>query len=158
MSEKISIEQFIEQTGYKRKTIIKNKDKIPGLKYIDGEFIIKKGTRYPYNIGANKLEDSEDRRYCLLDAINKYKYIDYRILRFDQKQFKKMLEDFLNAGLIEENHLGNNFGANAYDCTNKGIAVMKQHRNEAIKDITDIIASATGHFTGAVISEVYSYK
>ena len=28
--------------------------------------------------------------------------------------------------------------------------------DEAIKDITDIIASAKGHFTGAVISEVYS--
>lgn len=156
MSEKISIEQFIEQTGCKRKTIIKNKEKIPGLKYIDGEFIIIRGTRYPYNIGANKLKDSEARRYCLLDAINKYKYIDFHILRLDQKQFKKMLKDLLDAGLIEANHLGNNYGANAYDCTNKGIAIMKRHRNEAIKDITDIIASAKGHFTGAVISEVYN--
>lgn len=156
MQGKISIEQFVQNSGYKESTIFKNRNKIPGLKYIDGEYIIIKGTRYPYNLGANKLKDAADRRYCLLDAISKFKYIDSDMLRLEQEQFEEILKELLDADLIKENHLGNKYGANAYDSTPKGDRVLENKRKEAKQEITKLISSAAGHFTGAVISEIYS--
>ena len=64
-----------------------------------------------------------------------------------------MLKELLNAELICENHLINKYGANAYDCTSKGDALLKKSKAESVKEITDLVASAAGHFTGAFISE-----
>ena len=154
-SERISIDTFVALSGYKESTIFRNREKIPGLSYKEGEYCIIKGTRYPYNMGSNKLKDSSDRRFCLLDAIHKYKYIDSVKLKMYQEQFVDMLRELLDAELIKENHLGNNYGANAYDCTPKGEELVKRQRYEAIREITELVSSAAGHFTGAVISEVY---
>ena len=44
---KVSIEEFIKIANVKKETIKKNRNKIPGLTYENGEFDIVKGTRYP---------------------------------------------------------------------------------------------------------------
>lgn len=152
----IDIAQFLEIAGVKENTVRKNKDKIPGLTYESGEFTILRGTRYPYNLRSAKLNDSADRRYYLLDAISKYKYIDSVKLKMYQEQFDDMLRELLDAGLIKENGLCNHYGANAYDCTIKGDEILKNHKAEAVLLISQIVSASVGHFVGAAISEMAS--
>ena len=152
--ETIDIQTFLELAGVKEETVKKNKNNIPGLTYESGVYCILKGTRYPYNIRSAKLRDSADRRYYLLDAVSKYKYIDCKKLRIYHEQFESLLIELLDAGLIQENRLGNNYRANAYDGTAKGDEVLKRQKTEAVQLITQMVSSAAGHFVGAVISEM----
>lgn len=152
--DKVTIDEFLAIAGVTKKTVIKNSAKIPGLTYENGTFDILKGTRYPGDYHRYRLKNSAEKRYVLLKAISDYKYIDYLKLKVYQEQFVEFLRELLNAGLIKENKLYNNYGANAYDCTTKGDKLLKQTQKEAIEDITKTVSSAIGHFTGAVISEV----
>ena len=86
--------------------------------------------------------------------ISEYKYISHIELRLYREQFVALLRELLEAGLIKENHLSNHFGANAYDCTEKGDLLLREKKDKAISQITDIVASATGKFIGKIISEV----
>ena len=150
---RISIEDFLLIAGVKIDTVKRKKDEIPGLTYKNGKFDIVKGTRYPYSKGNNRLKTSADRRYHLLLATSQYKYIDHLILQVYQEQFEEMIEELLEAGLIKPNHLYNEYGANAYDCTPKGDEILKLGKKEAIGYITELIAKGAGHFVGAVLSE-----
>jgi hypothetical protein len=153
---KVSIGEFLNIAGVKLNTVKKNAEKIPGLKYENGDFDILSGTRYPGDFQRYKLENSADRRYVLLKAISEYKYIDSTKLKVYPEQFKSFLKELLDAGLISENGLSNHYGANAYDCTKLGDDVLKLgKKSEIIDRITELISSATGHFMGAVISEIY---
>ncbi len=141
-NNKISIEEFLNIAGVKEKTIIKNKDKIPGLTYVDGKFDIIKGTRYPCDLHRYKMRNSEEKRYVLLKTISEYKYICAQDLRVYEEQFEAFLEEFLAADLIQKNHLGNDFGANGYDCTGKGDEVIMQRKSIAIRKILEFITVA----------------
>ena len=154
--KKITIEEFVAISGVKKTTIRKNSSKIPGLRYINGEYEIIKGTRYPGDFHRYKLKNSGERRYVLLKAISEYKYIDHIKLRLYKEQFDALLRELLDAELICENHLFNHFGANAYDCTPHGDEILKQEKAAAIQSITNCVASASGHFLGAIISEVFN--
>ena len=57
---KVSIEEFIKIANVKKETIKKNRNKIPGLTYENGEFDIVKGTRYPGDYQRYKLKNSAD--------------------------------------------------------------------------------------------------
>lgn len=152
---KVSIEEFIKIANVKKETIKKNRNKIPGLTYENGEFDIVKGTRYPGDYHRYKLKNSADRRYLLLKAISEYKYIDHIPLQVYPEQFKELLKELLDAKLIKENHLYNNFGANAYDCTRKGDTLLKKEKNRAVRELAEMVAKAVGCFIGSVISEVF---
>ncbi len=152
---KVSIEEFIKIANVKKETIKKNRNKIPGLTYENGEFDIVKGTRYPGDYHRYKLKNSADRRYLLLKAISEYKYIDHIPLQVYPEQFKELLKELLDAKLIKENHLYNNFGANAYDCTRKGDALLRKEKNRAVRELAEMVAKAAGCFIGSVISEVF---
>ena len=152
---RISIEDFLQIAKVKISTVKKNKNNIPGLTYTNGQFDIVKGTRYPFDIHRYKIKNSADRRYLLLLAISQYKYIDHLKLRVYQEQFEALLKELLDGELIKPNHLYNEFGANAYDCTTKGDEIIKLKKEEAIKHITGIVSSCAGHFVGTVLSEVY---
>ena len=104
---KVSIEEFIKIANVKKETIKKNRNKIPGLTYENGEFDIVKGMRYPGDYHRYKLKNSADRRYLLLKAISEYKYIDHIPLQVYPEQFKELLKELLDAKLIKENHLYN---------------------------------------------------
>ena len=93
---------------------------------------------------------------CLLKAISKYQYISHKELRDEQKQVEDMLRDLLSAGLIRPNNLSNTYGANAYDCTAKGDELLKQKESNAKNEFINTIATATGNFTGAILSQVFA--
>ena len=154
MNDIISIEEFVNIAGVKEATIRKKKNSIPGLKCENGKFTILSGTRYPCDVHRYKLNNSADRRYILLKMISEYKYISHIALRLYHEQFVDLLRELLEADLIKENHLSNHFGANAYDCTEKGDLLLREKKNEAISQITNLVASATGKFIGEIISEV----
>lgn len=154
MKDTIDIDEFVIITNKKEKTIRNNRHKIPGLKYDKGVYIIEKGTRYPCDLHRYKIKDSADRRYVLLKTISEYKYICNKDLKLYQEQFVSLLGELLEAGLISENNMPNHYGANAYDCTPKGDQLLKETKNKAKKEISNIVASAAGIFVGAVISEV----
>lgn len=122
---KVSIEEFIKIANVKKETIKKNRNKIPGLTYENGEFDIVKGTRYPGDYHRYKLKNSADRRYLLLKAISEYKYIDHIPLQVYPEQFKELLKELLDAKLIKENHLYNNFGAIVHG---KGILFSRRQK------------------------------
>lgn len=149
----ISIEEFLEIAGVKLETVKKHKDEIPGLLYSDGYIRIIEGTRYPC-FYKDKIENFADRRYLLLRAISENKYIDHQKLRVYPAQFKDLLKDLLDADLIRENHMANHYGANAYDSTPKGDELLHLTKRKAIKEIAILVAEFSGHFTGAVLSEV----
>lgn len=150
----ITFDEFVSIAGVGEKTIKKRQKDIPGLVYEDNQFTVLSGTRYPCDLHRYKINNSADRRYVLLKTISEYKYISHVDLRVYHEQFVDLLRELLEAGLIRENHLSNHYGANAYDCTEKGDLILKRKKSEALKEIADTIASATGHFVGSVISEM----
>ena len=151
--ERITIEEFVELAGVKERTIRKNKDKIPGLSYNNGNYDILKGTRYPFNLRSAKLKDYGDRKYYLLKAIDQYQYIDYKKLRLNPEQFEDMLNDLLIAGLVKKNRVGNYYGANGYDITDKGESVLNGDRIKAIKTIVDLTGSGLGCAARSFLSD-----
>ena len=150
----ISIEEFARIAGVKESTIRKNKNKIPGLSYDKGTYNIIDGTRYPCDLHRYKIKDSSDRRYLLLKAISEYKYISHLDLGLYHPQFVEMLRELLDAGLIQPNNMENYYGANFYDCTREGDELLRQQKNSAINEISNLIATAAGKFVGTVIAEV----
>ena len=83
------------------------------------------GTRYPYNMRNSRTRTYEEKAIVLLKAIACYSYISHKELRLEKPQFQCLLEKFLEIGFIQYNGLSNRFGANAYDCTVKGSAFLR---------------------------------
>ena len=148
----ISMEEFAKKVGVKEETVKKRYQEIPGITKEGNTFTILSGTRYPCDKRRIKPKNSGDRRYLLLRTIGDYRYISHEHLMLEEKQFDDMLAEFLQAGLIKKNGLCNSFGANAYDCTAKGDAVLKKQKKEAIHDLTILCAEALGTFAGAMIA------
>ena len=146
----ISMEEFAKNAGVKEETVKKRYQEIPGITKEGNTYTIISGTRYPCDKRRIKPKDSGDRRYWLLRTISDYRYISHEHLMLEEKQFNDMLAEFLQAGLIKKNDLCNSFGANAYDCTAKGDAVLKKQKKEAIHDLTILCAEALGTFAGAM--------
>lgn len=153
--EYIDFDEFVSIADVQAKTIKKKYKQIPGVEKTDRGFRVVSGTRYPYNIRNTKLDDSASRRYTLLKAINQYKYISHRELRIEHRQFEDMLRDLLSAGLIRNNNLSNTYGANAYDCTPLGEELISRTDKAARAELVNLIASAAGSFTGAVLSQIF---
>ena len=151
---RIPLEQFAANAKKSVNTIKRNYTRIPGITRINGEFQVLSGTRYPFQIKKFSIDTSKEKRRALLIAISRYEYIDCYALRIEQRQFKRMLRDLLNAGLIEDNGLANHYGANAYDCTELGAQVASEEKWKTIDRITELVAETAGHFTGTVISEI----
>lgn len=153
----IPLDQFAHNCGKPIETIQRNYQKIPDKTKTNNRFVVLSGTRYPFSLGNYKIDTSAEKRRVMLIAISRYEYIDCYKLRIEHRQFKKMLLDLLNAGLLEENGLSNHYGANAYDCTKLGAQIANEKgkdRWETINRISNMVASAAEHFTGAVISEI----
>ena len=154
MVDYISLEEFACIAGVSESTIKRNRENIPGVVYSKRKYKVLSGTRYPCDIHRYKIKDSADRRYVLLKMISEYRYITNLDLQLYHEQFVEMLRELLSAGLIKENSLPNHYGANAYDCTEKGDKLLHLKKVESTKQITDLVASAAGTFVGKVISEV----
>ena len=147
----ISLEEFVKKSGVKESTIKKRYKDIPGITKEGNSFTILSGTRYPCDKRRIKPKDSGDRRYLLLRTISEYRYISHEHLMLEEKQFNDMLAEFLQAGLINKNGLCNSFGANAFDCTVKGDALLKKEKNDVIRYLTLLGAEALGTLAGAAL-------
>lgn len=154
--EYIEFDDFVNMAGLKKATIIKNYKKIPGIERTDKGYRVLSGTRYLFtDIHKYKMDDAYEKRYVLLRAISRYKYIGHKELRIEKKQFEQMLTDLISADLIKPNNLSNNYGANAYDCTERGAMLVHTNDYKSKIALINVIAEAAGNFTGAIISQVY---
>lgn len=151
----IEFDEFVNNSGFKESTIKRNYKQIPGLQKTKNGFRVLSGTRYPYNLGNTKIEDSASKRYVLLKAISNYKYISHKELRVEYHQFETMLREFLSAGLIQKNNLSNTYGANAYDCTPLGDEMILRNNKRAKQELLKLISENAGTFVGAIISQVF---
>ncbi len=145
----ISIAEFAKLCDIKEKTILKRQAKIPGVEKHGGAYRVLVGTRYPMQTGKFTIEDAEDRRYVLLQAISRYRYIDAGMLGIYPHSFEIYIKELESAGLIVNNNSINTEGANACDCTVNGSAILKKKKQQAKHDILNAIAAAVGHFAGA---------
>lgn len=150
----VSLEQFSRISGVKLETVKRKWKMIPGISLEDGTYRVIEGTRYPFSFRGYKIKTHEQKRWVLLTAISRYKYIDDTMLGLYPQQFKDMLRDLVSAGLIIENGLSNYFGANAYDCTNDGDKILKLKKNEAVNRITQLVAGAAGKYTGEILAVI----
>ena len=153
--EYIEFEDFVSNTGLKKSTVERNYKKIPGIEKKNDKYIVLSGTRYWFSdLHKYKIDDSYQKRFVLLKAISKFRYISHKELRIEKPQFDKMLRDLLSAELIEPNNLSNCYGANAYDVTDKGATLMHKNDKTAKTELITAIAEVAGTFTGAIISQV----
>lgn len=156
MNKYISLTEFASIVGVKEATIKRKFKSIPGVIFEKGEYKVLTGTRYPCDIHRYRIKDSADKRYVLLKMISEYKYITCNDIKLYSDQFIEMLRELLSAGLIKQNNLHNHYGANAYDCTEKGDAVLRAKKTIARKEIAKLISSTAGIFVGKIFSEVAS--
>ena len=129
--------------------------RIPGIVKTDKWFTVISGTRYPCDLHRYGLKNSAEKRYVLLKMISQYKYVTNKDLKIEYPQFQDMLRDLLSAGLIQRNNQCNNYGANDYDCSSLGDALLQKTDNAAKDGLIKLIAGVVGAFTGAVISQVF---
>lgn len=152
----VTYEEFINNYRFKEKTI-ENKAKkgeIPGMQYVSGEYIIEDGTRYPYNIGRNKLKSLSDKVYVFLKATHMFMYIDHTMLKMTSGEFNNMISELLSAGLICRNGIANTHGANGYSCTIICDEFILEKKYRAIKLMVNILANALGTIEGAFVSQL----
>lgn len=152
----IPFEEFVEKVSVKESTIRRRYKEIPGITKTENEFAVLSGTRYPCDLHRYKLSTSAKKRYILLKTISQYQYISHKDLKLEQPQFEEMLKELIEAGLIQNNHLSNEYGANAYDCSIRGDKLLKEDEKQAEAKILNMIAETAGTFVGAVISKIYN--
>lgn len=152
----ISFDGFVNNSGVKEATIKRRYKQIPGIIKSDTGFTVVSGTRYPCDLHRYRLKNSGEKRFVLLKMISQYKYVTHKDLKIEHKQFQDMLGGLLSAGLIQYNNLCNCYGANAYDSSPRGDELLKLSEQKAKAELVNLIASAAGTYTGAVISQIFN--
>ena len=151
----IELSKFAKRVNRSESTIKRRFSEIPVIKKENNKYFVLKGTRYPLKISSfGKIVDDYDRRRILLKAISEEKYIDCDMLGVYQETFEKYLGDYLTADLIYKNNLPNNYGANAYNCTQKGSEVARLRKEQAREKIAKEMATFVGLFVGTAISKI----
>lgn len=155
----ISLNEFANTVNRKPKTILRRKNDIPVIEKFGNDWYALSGTRYPCKVKRFKINNDWDKRYVLLKAIDGRKYIDGKMLHIYPNEFDMMIRDFVIAGIIEENHNGNTYGANGYSCTGKGAEIIKKSKTTIIKVIKALLeegANLIGNFIGVALSRLYA--
>ena len=101
----ISLKEFSETSGVSVATIKINYKKIPGIVKDNNDFKVLYGSRYPYNIGAAKVNDEISRKCIILKAINKRRYLSCEKLHCYQEEMDALLRELLEGGLIQSNNI-----------------------------------------------------
>ncbi len=140
-------------TGVSKKQILKRIKDFPGIEFVDGEYRVVYGTRYPM-ARRDRIQGIDDRRRVLLKAIDQNKYIDATVLGIYQGEFEAILGDLISANLIYENDSDNYYGANKYSSRSGVTMLLKKRRREANAELARAVATITGTFAGAVISQI----
>ena len=150
MEEYISVKDFAKRYNIKEKTVKKRLDSIPGIVVEGGLYFIKDSARYPADKRWFKASDSAGKRYELLKAISRYRYVDYKMLSVSRQSFNTMLNQLISAEIIEENGSNNSDGANSYDCTYKGDKLLKEKKKEGIR----LLSECLGIISGEIINRI----
>lgn len=148
----ISLEEFSEICGVRPTTIKKRYLEIPGVIRTGNTYQVIEGTRYPVDKRTIRAKNREEKAYVLLKTISEERYISNADLGLYQDQFNELLTDLFNANLIRRNSLGNENGANSYDITLGGSALLRREKESAIEQIVLLTAKAGGTFLGSVCS------
>lgn len=77
----MTIEELSMMSNVSVSTIKKNLNKVRGASVKDGGIFIEDGTRYPYDAHRHHFDNIEKRRYALLDATYRYRYVDAETLK-----------------------------------------------------------------------------
>ena len=149
----ISLEEFLAIAHVKERTFRKRISEIKGIHMNGKEILIEEGTRYPLpkRYKANLLGQ---KYYLILKSTAIPRFIDHYFLGVTEKEFDKMLNDLVKAGLLWKNGLTNIYGANQYSLTMKGEEALVKQKREAIAWITDIVSKAAGNIVSAFIKRV----
>lgn len=130
-------------------TIKKRYKEIPGITKTGNTYLVLEGTRYPVDKRTIRIKTREDKAYCLLMAISEERFISSENLGLYEEQFHELLTDLHNAALIRKNDLCNEYGANQYDITPDGSALLRNKKDEAIRQMSNTLAKAGGTFLGS---------
>ncbi len=150
----IDIENFSGLCKISENQIKRRRNEIPGIIQRKGRYYVPYGSRYPFSVKRFKNLDDYKRMAILLLAIFKRKFIDNAMLGLYQEAFDKMIDNLVKMGLIEEQNLGNSYGANAYICTLKGLEIAENQKTEKICRAIKLIAEASGIFFGQIMKAV----
>ena len=157
-SDFITLENFSQLVNKSQSTIIKRYKEIPLIVLENGYYKVLKGTRYPAKKNF-KADDYSEKKYEILKAIFKFKYIDETYVGLYPNDFELILYELIQSGYIQYNNGVNTFGANAYNITDKGTACVKKGKRKATVEIMEMaqnISKVAGTFVGSVISEIYN--
>ena len=146
--EYITLEEFARHYNLKPATIKKNIERIPGVEYVDRKYRVLEGTRYFY-VSRSEIKTQSDQIFVILKALDNRRFVDEEILNCTKNEFNNLLNQLQKEGLIEENSSQNQYGANGYSLTLKGIEYSKMEKRQFMKYITEI----AGTFLGAVINQ-----
>lgn len=145
----MTLDEFSNIYSKQPSTVKKNMERIPGIEYVNREYIVIEGTRYFYTVRSH-INNNFDRIYEILKALNKNQYVDSKMLRCSEEDFNYLLKQLQERNLIEQNHCQNQYGANGYNITISGMEYANMEKTKALKTFTEI----TGTFVGAVISQM----
>ena len=116
-----TIEEFAKYNNVSVATVKKRYQEIPGIQLVNcDEYLVSPGTRYPFNMRGHTPKSNPDRVYILMKALYFERYISHSELSMREYSFLTMMHLLERDGYIKKNAYGNNFGSNAYDCTEKG--------------------------------------
>ncbi len=145
------LQPFAERYRLKVATVIRRIQNggIPGIRLIGSKYTVMDGTRYPYDKRKIKKSfDTKRKRLELLRAIKDDRYIDESILGVEKRDFDAYLQDYLNAGFIEERGCENKYGANNYRTTDVGNRVFDSEKSKMMNQLME----NAGIFMGELIS------
>lgn len=147
----MTVQELARYSSVNENTIKTTPLKVKGATIRDDEIEIPEGSRWPYDAHRYKFNTREKRIDALLDATDRYRYIDECILGLTKESFQTMLDELIKAELLQPNGSSNQFGANRYDTTVLYNRIRNKRCADRVKIITDILASAAGSFVGGVI-------
>lgn len=133
----MTIEEFAVRYRVSVDTVKRRYREIPGISLENGIYRVADGTRYPYDRRHLKSSKRGAKVAFLLNAIEENYYIGAEMLDISEQSFQLMLDELERNEYIQRNNIGNDYGANGYDCTMEGSNYIK---NKTIKEITSWVS------------------
>lgn len=146
----VDVEYFSELCHVAVKQIKRRRNEIPGLIQREGQYYALYGTRYPISVKRYQIRDDYKRVFVLLKAIDQRKYIDHMMLGLYRESFDHIIDALLQQELVQEENLGNSYGANAYICTAKGAELVHEKQYEEVRRKIMLVCEGIGELIGCI--------
>lgn len=148
----MTVEELAKISQISEKTVRKRYAEVKGADNSGSDIVFPEGSRFPFDIHRYKMNNMSKRTDALLKAVFRFMYIDAYMLSMTEESFQSLIEELLNADLLNKNGSKNNYGANCYDTTLKYSNIAKMETKKRYS----VLASMLGTFASAVISGCYS--